>query len=232
MDSFELNKIAGAVLIALLFLMGLGILSNALFDNPPPEVPGYVITVPEEGSPRLAQEEETEKVASIALRLAEADLDKGQKEARKCASCHSFEKGGANKTGPALYGILGRAVAERPDFAYSTAMKEFGQGKNWTYEELDRFLDSPKKVVPGTAMAFIGLTKPQERADVIAYLRSLSDSPEPLPPVEETPSASQASEEETHEKDSNAKSEGTEPKTHAPPSDSEKEEEPKGKVPN
>jgi len=111
--------------------------------------------------------------------LAKADPEKGKKIARKCAACHSFEKGGPNKVGPNLWNVVGADRAHHSGYSYSSALKNFG-GK-WDYAALDEFLRDPRGDVKGTKMSFAGLTKADERADVIAYLRTLSDSPKPLP---------------------------------------------------
>jgi cytochrome c len=111
--------------------------------------------------------------------LAAADPAAGEKAAKKCSVCHSFEEGGAAKLGPPLWDVLGREIASAPDFSYSDALSE--KGGSWDYDKLHAFLANPKDWAPGTKMAFAGVKKPQELADIIAYLRSLSDSPEPLP---------------------------------------------------
>jgi len=178
MDSFEFNKIAGAVLGTLVFVMGANFLSDLIFDSGSPEVPGYVIEVAESSD---AQPADAAPEVPIATLLAGADLAKGEKVAKKCAACHTFDKGGANKVGPHLWNIVDRKAAEVADFKYSAAMAEFGQDHSWTFDELNGYLTSPKAHVPGTAMGFAGLKKDQDRADILAYLRSLSDSPVPLP---------------------------------------------------
>jgi cytochrome c len=111
--------------------------------------------------------------------LASADVAKGQAAARKCASCHSFEKGGPNRVGPNLHDVVGRAKAAVPNFSYSAALKE--KGGEWSFENINAFLQNPKGYAPGTTMAFAGIGAAAERADILAYLRSLSDSPKPLP---------------------------------------------------
>ena len=108
-------------------------------------------------------------------------MDKGKKVARKCAACHSFDEGGANKVGPNLWNVVMRKAGSVEGFKYSSAMTEFGADHSWTFEELNDFLAKPKAHLPGTSMTFAGLKKPDDRADVLAYLRSLSDSPAPLP---------------------------------------------------
>lgn len=118
----------------------------------------------------------------VAL-IAAADPAKGQAASRRCLACHTVEKTGANKIGPKLWGVVNRPVASVPDYSYSDAMKEFSAGgqKAWTYSELDPYLLDPKAHVPGTKMVFPGIKKDDERASVIAYLRTLADAPAPLP---------------------------------------------------
>jgi cytochrome c len=111
--------------------------------------------------------------------LAHADLDAGAKDARKCAACHSFEEGGAAKIGPPLWNVVGRDIASVQGFAYSSALQ--GKDGAWDYQTLDAFLTQPRQWAPGTKMAFAGIKKPEERADVILYLRSLATAPAPLP---------------------------------------------------
>jgi cytochrome c len=115
----------------------------------------------------------------LAQRLEEANAEKGQKVARKCAACHTFEAGGPNRVGPNLHGIVGRPVASHEGFSYSSSLKE--KGGSWTYEALDQFVEAPRKAVPGTAMAFAGIRIPDDRADLIAYLKSISPDAPPLP---------------------------------------------------
>ena len=112
--------------------------------------------------------------------LAAADVAAGKKSARKCSACHTFDEGGANKIGPNLWNIVNRPIASDGDFAYSKALKGKAGG-TWTYEELDAFLAKPKAYAPGNKMTFPGFKKVGARADMIAYLRSLSGSPAALP---------------------------------------------------
>ncbi|MDD7909696.1 MULTISPECIES: c-type cytochrome [Pseudovibrio] len=179
MDSFELNKIAGAILFALVAIMGFGVLSDIIFASHEPEVRGYQIAVAtSEGDGVAAAAPEVEP---IEVRLASASVDDGAKQFRKCAACHTVEQGGANKVGPALWGVVGRAPATHEGFSYSSAMQEYAQTHDaWTFEQLDHFIEKPKDHVPGTSMGFAGLRKPQDRAALIAYLNSLSDNPVPV----------------------------------------------------
>ncbi|NRG16550.1 cytochrome c family protein [Rhizobiales bacterium] len=183
MDSFELNKIAGAVLLSLLVVMGLGVVSDLIFETNPPEIPGYEIAVAtDHGEGEEPAESAEPEVVPIGTRLVEASAESGEKAAKKCAACHSFEQGGPNKVGPALWGVVGRTPGSHDGFGYSGAMTEFASSHDaWTYEQLDHFLTNPRGYIDGTTMSFAGIKKPEDRADVIAYLRSLSDNPEPLP---------------------------------------------------
>lgn len=182
MDSFELNKIAGAILGTLLFVMGLGVISSILFNPGVPLVPGYDLPAAEEAG-EGAGAAPAVVVPPIALRLTTADPARGQKAVAKCAACHTFTPGGPVKTGPNLFNIVERTIGAAEGFGYTAGMREHAtKGDKWTYESLDTFIHAPKQFVPGTAMNFVGIGKPDERADIIAYLRTLSDNPAPLPP--------------------------------------------------
>ena len=179
MDSFEFNKIAGAVLFAALVAFGLGMVSDIIFEGREAEAPGYVIEVAEISEATGGEEAAEEPIAGL---LASADAGAGKGAAKKCAACHKFEVGGANSIGPALWNIVNRPVAAVEGFKYSAAMTALAEGGTvWDYEHLNGFLTAPKKYVSGTKMAFAGMKKPTERADLIAYLRSLADDPAPLP---------------------------------------------------
>lgn len=181
MDSFEINKIVGALLATVFVVFSVAIVSDALFASPAPEKPGFAIeaTEPAEGGAAAP----AEAMKPIAELLASANAEAGAAVFKKCQACHSGEKGGPNKVGPDLWEIVNRPVAEHEGFAYSGGMKEFSKGgsEHWTYDNLNHFLLSPKNFVKGTAMGFAGLKKDDERANVIAYLRTLSDNPAPLP---------------------------------------------------
>jgi len=179
MDSFELNKIIGAVLATCIVLLVTSFTANAIFAAKPPEKPGFAIAAKEatagakEGVAAAAPSEPIEKL------LQTASVEKGQAAAKKCQACHTFAKGDKNGVGPNLYGIVGDHKGEGRGFNFSAAMK--AKGGTWTYDDLNAFITNPKGFVPGTAMGFAGIQKDSERADVIAYLRTLSDSPVPLP---------------------------------------------------
>ncbi len=186
MDSFELNKILGAVLFTLLVVMSLSIVSEAIYAPAEPEKPGFVIEVAE-----AAPAASTDAPAGdppIAVLLASAQASAGETVAKKCAACHNFVEGAGAKVGPDLYGVVGRPIGEAQGFKYSEALaKAHEAGEKWTYEHLYEFLKKPSAAMPGTAMGFAGLAKPEDRANLIAYLRTLSASPEPLPAADAAP---------------------------------------------
>ncbi len=184
MDSFELNKILGALLFSCLCLLSLNIAAGAVFAPHKPAKPGFEVAEQELATkggagPQAAPEEPIEKL------LASAAVDKGEASSKKCAACHTFGKGEPNRVGPNLYGVVGRERGSHAGFNYSAAMK--AKPGKWTIEDLNAFLHNPKGFVPGTTMGFAGLPRGSERADVIAYLNSKADSPAPLPKAAEAP---------------------------------------------
>ncbi len=181
MDSFELNKMAGALLGTVFFVFSVGLMSDALFSKEAPEKPGYELIAAEGDAPAGEAAAAPAAPEPIAPLLAKADPVAGEAVFKKCGACHSGDKGGANKVGPNLWGIIGHPIAGHEGFNYSAAIKEFGAGKTWNYEELSSFVAKPKAYIKGTAMGFAGLAKAEDRANLIAYLRTLSDSPVPLP---------------------------------------------------
>ena len=179
MDSFEINKIVAAVLMVALLVIGIGKLSDVIFHVEKPETPGYAVEV--EAATTVAASSsstEVEKI-DIAALMAMGDIATGEKVFKKCAACHLVNKGGENKIGPALYGIIGRKVASKENYKYSKAMAAYD--KNWTFEEMNGYLKKPQSYIKGTKMAFAGLRKEKDRASVILYLNQNSDSPLPLP---------------------------------------------------
>jgi len=178
MDSFELNKILGAILATCLILLVTSFTASAIFAPNKPEKPGFEIAVKEEaaGGEKAAAAAPPEPIEKL---LQTASVQKGEQAAKKCVACHDFTKGGPNKVGPNLFGIVGDKKGEGRGFDFSAAMK--AKGGNWSIDDLNQFIDNPKGFVPGTKMTFNGIQKGSERADVLAYLNSLSDSPQPLP---------------------------------------------------
>ena len=184
MDSFEWNKIIGSVLGCLLFIVAVSIISQAIYYSPAPAKPGYVVpgVVATASSETTPAQPAAEPIPDFAMAIPAADVMKGEMIAQQCMACHDFTKGGPNKIGPNLYGVIGRARATHPGFDYSAAMK--AKGGNWTYADIFEFIKQPQVFIPGTKMTFGGLPKPQDRLDVIAWLRMQADTPAPFPPPE------------------------------------------------
>ncbi|HEY5280925.1 MAG TPA: c-type cytochrome, partial [Pseudolabrys sp.] len=153
MNSFELNKVLGAVLGTCLILLALNIGSGALFAEHKPAKPGYVIAVKTVNEGSKAEAKAPAK--PIGVLLASANVDKGKSTARQCQACHTFEKGGPNRVGPNLYNIVeDERGKDRGGFNFTSAMKQ--KGGTWTYDELNKFLTNPRGYIPGTAMTFAG----------------------------------------------------------------------------
>lgn len=178
MSSLELNKIFGAILLAGLIGTLSGFIADKLVEPKPLAKPVYVVETAA-ASPTPAKAAAPSGPAPIAPLLAKADPANGAKIARICHTCHDFTKGGPNRIGPNLWGIVGDKQAHMPTFSYSAAVSKLGG--TWTYVELNKFLYSPKAYAPGTKMTFAGLKNDQQRADVIAWLRTQNDNPPPLP---------------------------------------------------
>ena len=180
MDSFELNKIIGAILLVALLVIGIGKVSNLVFKVNKPEKSNYKVELDVETAEAKADEEPVQReIVDIAALLSTGDLAHGEKVFKKCSACHSIKSGGGNKIGPALYNVVGRKVGVLDDYKYSKALAEYE--KNWSFEELNGFLLKPKDWIKGTKMAYAGLRKEKDRASVILYLNKYSDSPLPLP---------------------------------------------------
>jgi cytochrome c len=178
MDSFEINKIAGAVLGTFLVVFGLKELAGIVYHTEAPEKPGFAVEVAEAATGEAPAEEAP--AVSLGTLLASADATKGQAVFKACAACHDVANGGPNKVGPNLWSIVGRMHGVHEGFAYSDAMAAM-KDVPWSYEALDAFLLAPKKAIPGTKMAYGGLKKDADRANLLAYLATLSDAPVPFP---------------------------------------------------
>ncbi len=184
--SLEMNKVAAAVLTGGIVAMLSGFVAGKLYHPETLEEPAYKIALPDTGG----EKEKAPKEESILPLIASADVEAGKKQTSKCSACHTFTEGGANGVGPNLWGIVGSEPASVAGFSFSDALQNLkSEGKKWDYKDLDAFLADPKGYAPGTKMAFAGLRKIDQRADVIAYLRTLSTSPVPLPSKEETEKA-------------------------------------------
>lgn len=179
MNGFESNKIMGAVILAGLVAMLAGFTAGKVvkperLEENVYKVEGVVSAAATAAAPAAAV------IEPVSALLASADIAKGEAGARACAACHSFDKGGPNKVGPNLWDIVGAKHAHIEGYAYSAAMKALSD-KPWDYEALNAFLAAPRQAIPGTKMAYAGLKNPQDRANMIAWMRTLSDSPKPLP---------------------------------------------------
>ncbi len=180
MSVFEWNKIIGAVLLVALATKAIDTVVDGLTHPVELAKNVYVVGAPEQAAKaEPAKAPVKEGPGKIGPLLAKASVEAGKKTAKKCAACHSFNKGGAKKIGPPLWDVVNAKRARSAGFRYSSGLAKAG-GK-WGYAELSDFLANPKQAVPGTKMFFAGIKKPSDRANLIAYLRSLSDNPAPLP---------------------------------------------------
>jgi cytochrome c len=185
MDSFELNKIIGAILGTLLFVMGAGFLAEAIYHPIEGRGPGYSLPEPEGEAGHGGTEEEA-PVVDLGTLLASANVEQGASAVSKCKGCHNFEEGAGNKQGPVLHGVAGRQIASVAGFTYGDALAAMGaEGETWTYQHLSDFLTAPKSFAPATKMNFGGVKNDAERANIIAYLASISpgapEFPAPAP---------------------------------------------------
>ena len=180
MDSFELNKIIAAVLLTALIVIGIDKFADSVFHVEKLKQSAYKIEGVELAS-SINTTAEVKEVVQLDIKeiMALGDLTHGEKVFKKCSACHIVAKGGKNLIGPALYGVVGRPVAAVEGYAYSKALK--AHEKNWSFEELNAFLLKPKSYIKGTKMSYAGLRKDKDRASVILYLNSQSDSPLPKP---------------------------------------------------
>ncbi len=182
------NTIAGWVLFAGIVALGSSIVAGEYYHGERPEKMGYPIEgVQEEGEGGAAAAEHP-----IEFYLASADPAKGQQIFNKCMACHNADKGGANMTGPNLWGVLGEPVGQGHGFAFSDALAK--KGGTWNWDNLSQWLTSPKAFAPGTKMTFAGLSNPQDRANVMAFLNAHSNSPQPLPKAPEAAAAAAGAE--------------------------------------
>jgi cytochrome c len=177
MDHVNVNRVALSVLGAILFVMLLTASSNLLLSSRTPKVPGFALPIGVASAPAAGPAEPA--APPLPVLLAKADAKKGEQDAKVCQTCHNFEKGAGAKIGPPLYGVVGRPIASVAGFAYSDSLKAVGG--NWTYEALNTMVGNPKTEASGTKMTYPGEKDAQKRADILAYLQSLSDAPVPFP---------------------------------------------------
>ncbi len=189
MNSFQINKILGALLGTCLALLAVHMATGAIFAPRVAAKPGYEIAVKEEasGGAKAASKSVAEPIETL---LASASAEHGAQIAKQCAICHNFQEGQGPKIGPDLYGVVGRKIAAAPGFNYTAGLKALGG--TWTFDELNKWITDPRGMVPTTAMTFAGLSSEKQRADVIAYLDSLSKTPVPLPKASAAPAAANA----------------------------------------
>jgi cytochrome c len=177
-----LNKIAGAVLGTLTFVMLVSFGGELIFNEKPAAKAGYELPMPAGTAVAAAAAPAAVAAEPIAVRLASADAAKGENTFKQCATCHTPDKGGPNKVGPNMWNVLGRLKGQVAGFAYSNALKTVAaKGEKWDFETVDKFVENPKGYIAGTSMSFAGIANPRTRADLIAYLNKLNDSPLPVP---------------------------------------------------
>ena len=182
MDSFELNKIIAAVLLTALIIIGIGKFTDILFHVEKPKESAYKIEgleIVSASNSSSKKETKVLEVVDIKALLAMGDLGHGEKVFKKCSACHMIASGGKNMIGPNLWSVIGRTAGSVNDYKYSKAMIAYG--KEWTFEEMNSYLIKPQAYVKGTKMAFAGLRKEKDRASVILFMNSKSNSPKPLP---------------------------------------------------
>ena len=181
MSGLEVNKILASIILAILVVTVIGHLGDIIIDVEHHEMKenDYKIDVPDAGEVESGDAPKEEIIEPIALLLANASIEKGEKLFKKCSACHNYEKGSANKVGPNLWNLINRPKANVENFAYSKALADYGG--EWGYEELAEFLYKPKKYIKGTKMNFAGLKKVQDRANLVLFLREQSENPIPLP---------------------------------------------------
>tara|TARA_B100001540_G_scaffold303427_1_gene312052 strand:- start:96 stop:659 length:564 start_codon:yes stop_codon:yes gene_type:complete len=177
MDSFEINKIIAAILVTVMLVLGIGKISDIIFEVKQPNIQGYKVEV-EVGSTTATQAKAEGQVDMSAL-LSKGTVEDGKKVFKKCAACHSINAGGGNKIGPKLWNVMFRPVGSVTDYKYSKALSSYG--KEWTWEEMNGFLIKPAKWIKGNKMGFAGLKKEEDRASVMLYLNENSENPKTLP---------------------------------------------------
>jgi len=176
MDSFEINKVIAAILVAVLIVFGIGKISDVIFHVKKPDIEGYKVEVNVDTATAIQTGASSIDISAL---LVLGTAENGKKVFKKCAACHSINQSGGNKIGPKLWNVMFRPVGSISDYKYSKALSSYG--KEWTWEEMNSFLIKPSKWIKGNKMGFAGLKKEEDRASVILYLNENSDNPKPLP---------------------------------------------------
>ena len=178
MKGFEINNIIAAIILTIVIVFGINKLADIIYNAKAPEDNAYNI-VNETKEISKNDTVNVESSADISVLLALGNIDHGEIVFKKCAACHTVSKGGGNKIGPALWGVIGRKAGSTSGYKYSKAMSGFD--KNWDFEAMNNFLIKPKDYIKGNKMAFAGISKEKDRSSVILYLNEHGDSPLPLP---------------------------------------------------
>ena len=174
-----MNKIIVSVVLTIILILGINKFTDVIYHVEKPKTSAYQVGVATVSSPDTEKSSEISQSGDIMALFASVSVEEGAKIFKKCAACHSITEGGANKIGPALYGVLGRKVGAIQDYKYSQSLTEYG--KEWTFEEMNGYLRKPQTWIKGTKMSFAGLRKEKDRASVILFLNQYSDNPLPLP---------------------------------------------------
>tara|TARA_Y100000590_G_scaffold267959_1_gene300916 strand:- start:198 stop:719 length:522 start_codon:yes stop_codon:yes gene_type:complete len=169
-----MTKIIVSIALAVILIVGINKIADTIYEVEKPEKSAYQITVASQ-TEESGDSASSDKSGDIMALLASANASEGEKVFKKCASCHSISKGGKNKIGPALWGVIGRQVGTVAEYKYSKSLIAYG--KKWSFEEMNGFLIKPKEWIPGTKMAFAGLKNEKDRASLILYMNSQSDQP-------------------------------------------------------
>ena len=171
MGGYNFNRVATAVLLASFIVLVVSNVVDLIYIPDHGSTRGYSVDVPDMLSGNIGEETTGSPQASIADLMSMANAEKGKVVAKKCSACHTLNKGGGDRVGPNLWSIIGAKKCRSAGFSYSEALRS--KGGNWDDEELFKFLSNPRNYVKGTRMAFAGLSKPQDIADLLAYFRSL-----------------------------------------------------------
>ncbi len=177
MDSFEINKIIGTILITVLIVFGIVKVSDVIFAVKKPGIEGYKVEITDENN--TATQTSAENTVDISSLLALGSVKHGEKVFKKCKACHSIKEGGGNKIGPKLWSVMFRPIGSIADYKYSKALSEYK--KEWSWEEMNGFLTKPSAWIKGNKMGFAGLKNEKDRASIILYLNENSNNPKSLP---------------------------------------------------